>query len=143
MEFIQRYPGYAADNPSINTPIEAGVRPLCDALNGLPGVFTIWSCEGHPERPSRPFVTFLAPETTAFTVHCAIEPSNEKLGLHFNWWLTSHFREDGSVQYTIEPNDYRISTVTWQRWFSLRRWNHRIMLNDLSRLAELVAQLKH
>ncbi|WP_139335765.1 hypothetical protein [Janthinobacterium sp. TND4EL3] len=140
MEFAQKYPGYTADNRSINTPVEAGVIPLCDALNSLPGVFTIWSCEGHPERASRPFVTFVAPKELAFKVHRAIEERGQDLGLNFNWWLTANFRDDGSMQYTIEPNDYRVSKGAWQRWWSSRRWSHRVMLKDLSRLATLVQQ---
>jgi hypothetical protein len=85
----------------------------------------------------------VADETTAFKVHCAIESEQEKFGLHFCWWLTAIFREDGSLQYTIEPNDYRVSEGSWRRWWSSRRWSHRVMREDLSRLAGLVAQLKN
>jgi len=84
MEFAQKYPGYAADNRSINAPVEAGVVRLCDALNSLHGVFTIWSCERHPELLSRPVVTFVAPKELAFKVHRAIEERGQGLGLNFN-----------------------------------------------------------
>lgn len=143
MTLAQLYPGFDLNCPAIKAPIEPGIKPVCDALNALPGVFTLWSCEGHPEHASRPFVTFIADEATAFKVHCAIGPDNDEFGLHFCWWLLASFRDDGTMQYTIEPNDNRVSKGTWQRWWSSRRWDHRVMEKDLSRLATLVAQLKH
>lgn len=134
----QLYLGHNLDSPAINAPIEPGVKPLCDALNALPGVFTLWSCQGHPVWASEPYVTFIADDTTAFKVHQSIGPDHDQLGLHFNWWLFASFRDDGTMQYTIEPNDYRVSKGRWQRWWSLFHWNHRRMLNDLARLAEIV-----
>lgn len=142
MEFAQRYPGYTADNPSINTPIERGVKPLCDALNGLPGVHTIWSCEGHPSEGGTPFVILVTDQATAFKVSSVIEVDGDTTGLHFYWGMTATFREDGSLQYTIRPDDYRIPDGAWWRLWPLPRWSQRVMLNDLGRLAELVTQLK-
>lgn len=143
MEFAQRYPGYAPDNPSINTPIEPGIKPLCDALNGLPGVHTLWSCEGHPSDGADPYVVFVANQAIAFKVDSAIAAGREKTGLHFVWWTTANFREDGSLQYTIRAEDYRVKKTPFWHFWPLPRWNQRAMVKDLARLAELVAQLKH
>lgn len=138
MEFASRYPGYTPDNASINTSIEQGVKPLCNALNSLPGVFTIWSCEGHPDRHARPYVVFVTDHSTAFGIHCAIQ-ARPGLGLRFNWGVTASFREDGSLQYVLEPHDYRVSVGSWRGWKFARRLDHGRLLKDILRLAELVA----
>lgn len=142
MEFAQKYPGYKPDNRSINTPIELGVKPLCDALNSLPGVFTIWSCEGHPWVRADPYVVFVTDQATAFKVDEVITADRETTGLHFVWWTTANFRKDGSLQYAIRPNDYRISDGTWWRFWPLPRWSHRRMKIDLMRIAEMIGKLK-
>lgn len=134
----QLYPGFDLDCPAIKAPIEPGVKPLCDALNALPGVHTLWSCEGHPRHASRPYVTFIAPADTAFAVHQAIGKDHEAVGLHFSWNMVATFRDDGTMQYTIEPNDYRVSQGSWRRWWSSRRWDHRTMAADLARMAALI-----
>jgi len=135
------YPGFDLNAPAIKAPIEPGVRPLCDALNSLSGVNTLWSCEGHPEDGSRPYATFIAPSEIAFAIHQVVSPLNVAGGLNFIWDLVATFRDDGTIQYTIQPNDYRISEGTWWRWWSRNRWSRRSMSADLERLAVLVKQL--
>jgi hypothetical protein len=118
--------------------IEPGVQPLCDALNALPGVSTLWSCEGHPDRPSRPYVIFSAPESIAFSLHQKLERGADVDALEFSWWLKAHFDAAGAMQYTIEPNDYRIPGDPWP---FRRKWNRKGMDQELKRLANLVAQV--
>lgn len=84
--------------------IEPGIRPVCDALNHFEGVRTLWSCEGHPFRPSRPYVVFEAPETFALRVHQAIEAAQFGGRLHYCWMLSANFRTCGQLQWCIEPN---------------------------------------
>lgn len=45
----------------MNGPIEPNIKPLCDALNGMSGVRTIASCQGHVFPASPPYVMFDAP----------------------------------------------------------------------------------
>lgn len=142
MNRAELYPRFDRTCPAILAPIEPGIGPLCDALNALPDVHTLWSCEGHPDLPARPYVTFIADKDTAFKVHLAIGPNCGKLGLEFNWGMEANFRQDGSMQYTIAPNDYRVSQGTWHRWWSANRWDRRKMNADLMRLAAIVAMLK-
>lgn len=133
--YAELYPGTDPNCPAILAPIEAGVRPLCDALNALPDTYTLWSCEGHPEEASTPFVTFIAPQETAFKLAKAIECSPF---LKFNWALnTCLFREDGALQYTIKPNDRRLirSGLTW---WPRKQWSHAEMCIELSNLAQLI-----
>ncbi len=143
MEFAQRYPGYKPSNPSINTAIEPGIRPLCDALNSRPGVYTIWSCEGHPSIGSVPYVIFVSDQESAFEVDFLISANPEHLGLHFVWRTTANFRDDGSLQYTIQPHDCRVLDGAWWRFWPLPRWNQQLMAKDLARLAELITQITH
>jgi len=61
--------------------------------------------------------------------------------LEFCWNLTATFRDDSSMQYTIEPNDYRISQGTLRRWWSAKRWSKKAMAIDVERLAVLIKEL--
>lgn len=45
----------------MNGPIEPNIEPLCAALNGVPGVSTRASCQGHVFPASPPYVMFDAP----------------------------------------------------------------------------------
>jgi hypothetical protein len=83
---------------------ERGIRPVCDALNAVPGVRTLWSCEGHPIRESRPYVVFVAPKFFAWRVHRALVLASADGSLKYPWWLNAHFRDNGRLQWCIEPN---------------------------------------
>ncbi|MBD8051128.1 hypothetical protein [Limnohabitans radicicola] len=131
------YPAIDPPNwPASLAPVEPGVRPLCDALNALPDTYTLWSCEGHPGREAKPFVTFIAPQDIAFSLSRLIECSPY---LKFNWVLTAGFREDGSLQYTLRPSDIRLNRQ-WFSWWSRKQWSHDKMCAELLRLAQLVAR---
>lgn len=140
MSAIDLYPGFDKDCPAIIDPIEPGIQPVCDALNSIQCVHTLWSCEGHPERPSRPYVTFIGPQETAFKIHQLLGPENGDKGLKYCWWLVAGFRDDGSMQYTIEPNDYRI--LEPHRLPFIRRWRKTDMELELLRLAQLLRRLE-
>ncbi len=127
--------------PAIKESIEIGIKPVCDVLNSIEGVRTVWSCEGHPERPSRPYVTFLAPEATAYQVHRLLGAGRGDGTLQYCWWLIANFRDDGLLQYTIEPNDYRLRDNR-HRWWSTYQWNKKAMDAELIRLAVLLTQLR-
>ncbi len=134
------YPGFDRSAPALSAPIEPGILPVCDVLNSIPDTHTLWSCEGHPERPSRPYVTFIAPQKTAFKVHQLLSPGGLNGSLEYCWWVMASFRDDGSLQYTIEPNDYRILE---RHWLPFRRWTNVSMNQELLRLARLLEHLKH
>ncbi len=121
--------------PAYTAPIEPGVQPICDVLNQIPHVETLWSCHGHPERRSRPFVIFAAPVATSFRLHRLLVQGAAQNILQFNWWMVANFNDEGDLQYTIEPNDYRIPGRRWP-W---RQWNRKSIDKDLARLAELLA----
>lgn len=111
--------------------IEQGIRPVCDALNSVPGVRTLWSCEDHPHRPSRPYVVFEAPEGFARQIHCALGPGYGDGSLRYCWWLNGNFRDNGQLQWCIEPN------------CRIARWKYlpvarRLIDAELLRLAALI-----
>lgn len=89
--------------------IESGVQPVVDALNAVPGVKALWSCQGHAFwRPRNPFVTFLASTEQAFLFHQALEYEYATRTLHYCWTMLGGFRDDGAMQYSILPNDFRL-----------------------------------
>ena len=92
-----------------NPCIEPSIRPVCDALNCLDGVKTLWSCQGHYRSP-RPFVIFAASQNHAFKISTLLTDWYNEGQLHFWWNVTGYFCEDGSMQYTIHPNDYRLES---------------------------------
>lgn len=121
--------------PASLAPIEPGVQQLCDALNLLPDTYTLWSCEGHPEKASTPFVTFVAPQEIAFKLSRLIECSPF---LKFNWTMSAWFREDGSLQYTVRPDDRRLISKGVVGWWPRMHWSYAEMCVELINFAQLV-----
>lgn len=120
-------------------PIEPGILPVCAALNAIPGVETLWSCEGHPYRPSSPYVTFVTSQETAFRIHRLLVCGRDDGRLTYCWWLVANFRDDGSFQYTIKPNDYRLAATSHCLLFPA--WRRNTMNQELERLASLLATI--
>lgn len=82
--------------------IEPKIRPVCDALNSIVGVRTLWSCEGHAFRPSRPYVVFEASESFALQVHRLIGDGHAGGRLTYWWNMTANFGENAQLQWLIE-----------------------------------------
>lgn len=115
--------------------IEPGIKPVCDALNGIDGVQTLWSCEGHRSRNMSPYVVFSAPQTTSFFIdqllaRCGGRGGNE---LKYVWSLSANFRDDGSLQYMIKSSDRRV--LFPGLFFG---WRKRGMYAELDRMATLI-----
>lgn len=134
----------ATQKPVDRSLLEAGVLPLCDALNSLQGVRTAWSCEGHPWDGREPFVAFAAPREVAFGLHVALNRGRGDGSLHFSWWLLAQFEDNGGLRYILRPNDTRLSgrhrPVLVQLGFR-PAWKQRQVVADLERLAEMVLAL--
>lgn len=135
MDEIELYPGFDKTCQALNTPIEPGIKPACDALNAMPDVHTLWSCEGHPEWKGVPYVTFIALQDTAFKISQLLGSAHESGRLYYCWRITANFREDGSLQYMIRPHDRRLNDDSLH-WWSLRLWNRRALKNELNGLAQ-------
>jgi hypothetical protein len=117
--------------------IEPGIRPVCDALNSIPGVVTAYSCEGHWIDGRHPFVIFDAPGDVALRIHRLIGHGYGDGRLKVCWWLQGRFQDDGSMRYIIEPNDYRISRCGGSWWPS--RWLLWVSMGgELKRLAAIL-----
>lgn len=115
-----------------NTIIEAGIRPVCDVLNRMPGVTTVYSCEGHWLRKQPPYVMFDAPQEAAFRIHQLLENGRAGGKTKINWWLQARFQESGGLRYILQTNDRRIrENAPW--WTSWPLWIR--MNKDLERLA--------
>lgn len=134
------YLGFDLNCPAIKAPIEPGVKPVCDALNSIAGVHTLWSCEGHPELPARPYVTFIAPQETALRLSRLLGHGHGDGTLKYCWRLTANFRDDGSLQYTIKQADRRINGDAFRWWWS-RQWDKRVMKEELANFANLLMQI--
>lgn len=133
------YPGFDLDCPAIKAPIEPGILPVCGVLNSLPAVHTLWSCEGHPHRPTNPYVVFIASQELAFSISNLLELDPGVTNLKYNWRLIASFRFDGSLQYVIEPSDVRLL----DRGFRLFRLYGRKSMNvELLHLAKLLSTVK-
>ncbi len=75
--------------------IEAGIKPLVNALNGLDFIKTIYSCEGHFDRPPNPkfiptaYVTFSTTDSEKFEPLyqriCQINRSNPSVSLRMTY----------------------------------------------------------
>ncbi len=118
--------------------IESGVLPLCEVLNAIDGISTLWSCEGHPERPTPPFVVFFCSETIAAKLDRDILLARRKGLLKFNWWVRGNFDTNNVWRYTIEPNDRAISRPL--RFGFLPNWKTRDMRTELARMSEIIRE---
>ena len=136
---IDLYAGFDKSAPALSAPIEPGILPVCEVLNAIPGIQTLWSCEGHPERQSPPYVTFIGSQETAFQIDQLLSPRWGNGTLKYCWQVVANFRDDGSLQYTIEPNDQRLVR---RHCLPIRRWSKASMNQELLRLAELIEQMK-
>lgn len=115
-------------------PIEEGVLPLCEALNDIDGVITLWSCEGHPERPSPPFVTFFCSYAIAAQLDKMLQRASRIGYLKRWWWVRGNFDDNGVWRYTIESND-RIVAKRQLRFGIFSNWKSADMRHELARMA--------
>lgn len=127
-----------------DTPIiEPGIKPLCDALNALPGTKTVWSCEGHPSKFGGiyvPYVVFKTDEDTARKIDKEI--ANRHHGLQFLWMLSGYFDPHGQWHYKIESNDIAIlrhGFIKKTGWIA--RWNAREMYEEVRLMAKIVSEV--
>lgn len=74
MPAFLRYHAYSSTGP------EKKISPLIRVLNDIPGITTVWSCQGHYAR-NLPFVKFLAPFSLVLKIKNALH-SDE---LHLIW----------------------------------------------------------
>ena len=93
----------ATEVPIERSDIEAGILPVCDALNEIEGVQTAWSCEGHFRRPASPFVIFHAPEKFVRTLQIELDLRTASGELSYPWWIRGNFI-DGVLQWQLEAN---------------------------------------
>ncbi len=125
--------------------IEPGILPVCDALNAIQGIETLFSCEGHPSRPwIAPYVMFRASISDAFKIHKSLSYGH---GIHwqlkFCWQLIAAFYEDGTLKYTLKPNDVRFCYPDLRFRFFLFpswriAWRRSEMDEELIRLSSLI-----
>jgi len=123
--------------------IENGIRPVCDALNSIAGVNTVWSCEGHPKIPLRPYVSFVSSQDFAFNVHSLLGDGHSHGQLKYAWMLTANFCDNGILKFTIEPNDCRIVNARRLKLWFLPQWDKAEMDSELLKLACILKTLKN
>lgn len=118
--------------------IEPGIAPICEALNQIPDVKTIWSCEGHPKDGHRPYVVFAAPQDVAFAIDRSLYYEKGRI-LRFTWRLIANFQDNGSLQWIIEPNDVRFVS---RSILGRALWTRRQVDADILELARMISKLR-
>lgn len=127
-----------ANQNIVIAPVEHGIQPVCDALNAINGVRTVWSCEGHPEYNMLPYVVFVTTQEVAFNISRSIRAASlSGKQLFYNWEMTANFREDGSLQYMIKPNDRRLN----KKILFLSAWSQKKMDDELKNLAKTIESM--
>lgn len=121
--------------------VELGVLELVVALNGMEGVSTMASCEGHAEprilfrRPlmeSKPYVLFRSPVEYARKLSKSIEGDGLGNCLHYRWHLRGYFHPlDDELVWFVEPFDTRLKA----------KWDRTGVNADLAALADIVKQV--
>lgn len=120
--------------------IEPGIRPVCDVLNAVTDMRTVYSCEGHPRAfvPKKPFVMFKATAELAFGIHRMLAHGHGDGSLNFCWRLLAQFDDDASMTYTLTTGDVRVSDT---RWRPFQEWTAKAMNRDLLQLSSLLRAL--
>lgn len=124
--------------------IEKGILPVCNALNAIPGVRTVYSCEGHPRRPSPPYVSFKSGNEFALKVHKLLESCSTDGRLQFAWMLKASFDNADEFMFSIVSNDVRVlcEPIKLFPFFSAARWDQKVMQRELLTLSDLLAELR-
>lgn len=126
--------------------IEPAIKPVVDALNAIPGVSTVASCQGHVFRAgsfwdlllsdgSYPYVYFKAPVNVACVLARALHESSvkEKPEIRTYWVIEGRFNADFELAFTlIAPEQER-----WAKHFSGRIWRYGVFRKKLD--ADLLA----
>lgn len=112
---------------------EGTVYPVCDALEGVPGVSMLGYSHGRWLTGEVPFVTFSASPQIAFLISRLLERSAQTRELKYQWSLTADFRKDGLMQFKIGLTDKRAS---WEPFFILTRLFS--LRRDLATMAHLL-----
>lgn len=112
--------------------IEPGILPVCEALNALPEVRTLWSCEGHWGR-QLPYAGFQATADMAEAINRAVSRAGS-----YCWWVVGMFDPEGVLRFSLRPNDYRLHHGIGG-WLHMRRQN---LDAELLRLATAIIQLR-
>ncbi|MDI3260295.1 MAG: hypothetical protein QJR02_11425 [Sinobacteraceae bacterium] len=76
----------------MSDPIEPRIAPLCAALNAIPGVKTLYSCEGHWQRNMDPYVLFRSSLAFAGEFNARLIAASPELA--FFWRVSGMFLSD-------------------------------------------------
>ena len=137
MQALSEHPNYT---PYERNNVDPGVQALCDVLNTIDNVRTLYSCEGHPELPTSPYVMFEAPTDVSFSIHKLLGHGRADGTLTFSWQIQSHFNisMDGGWHSVIKPNDIRIVKPP-VGFFSFKNpWDSSTTRAYMDRISELV-----
>lgn len=115
--------------PWTEKPVEPRIAPLVSALNAMPGVMTIASCQGHFAlfEPRMAYVYFQAPTDFALALFMQVDRADDEG--RFNYW------------WQIKPVSHRRRGLGWrlgmeQRFFTISRQKQ-----DLSLLQSMVEEI--
>ncbi|MGZ0116120.1 hypothetical protein ACWQ7L_19295 [Enterobacter cloacae] len=123
------------NKPEQGKPIEAGILPLCVALNSVGGIKTRYSCEGHSRSGMAPYVSFSADEARARQLAIVISKSNL---LKYCWRVAGSFNDEGIWLYHLESNDRRLGkSPSLMRTF-FPPWRRKVMDRELVTLASII-----
>ncbi|MGE4278212.1 MAG: hypothetical protein AB7G62_01410 [Magnetospirillum sp.] len=113
--------------------IDPKIQPLVDALNGIAGVRTIASCEGHFSRLRRPYVYFHCPPALAESMAARLRDFNKALSY---WWrLSGEFNEVNRLCFLLEAPRLSAGEGLYNA-FTNYIINRQRINRDLSALAE-------
>lgn len=86
--------------------IDEKIRPQVDALNAVPGVETIASCEGHYSPGDTPYVWFSAPLPFVQALAKVLRDAPEQGIVHAGWHVTGAFDQDYRMKFELRAASY-------------------------------------
>lgn len=104
----------------MTTDIDSGIAPLVSALNSIQGITTRYSCQGHVQRLSSPYIWFECPVSLASLIELHLRRLWQQGHIYARWRLTGSFNKAGTPGFRLSALEYDQHYCQYFLW----RWWH-------------------
>lgn len=101
---------------ALSNEIDAGIRPLVEAMNATGCMKTISSCEGHPRKYYPPYVQFECSPAMAARLEERLRTyrHGNHPRLNADWTVSGHFDENCRLTFVLDvPGYYGVTTTLY------------------------------
>ncbi|MCQ9090975.1 hypothetical protein [Vibrio alginolyticus] len=81
--------------------IDPKIKPLVDALNRFESIATLYSCQGHVQQLSDPYILFRSSQTQAASLHQTLLRLWRQGKTHTRWAVSASFNAHNELRYRL------------------------------------------